>query len=182
MGKSSLPPILIRYKGVFDFQGLYQLISDWLATYEYVTAEEKYLHKPGITAGIDQDIIFKSEKKVTSYIKYDIKITLRLYEMSQSEVMKEGNKVLLTNARLDLVLEGDISTDWQEMFKGKPTEKLGKIKTFAGKLLENVILRREMGGYADVLAYHLWNLQALIKKYLSLQSAWHEYAGYLGGG
>lgn len=114
------------------------------------------------------------EAKVTEFYKYYINVRVHLWEMTEVEVVKEGKKKTLTNARLQIDISGAVEADWQKKFEGSKFKKMLK------NILLNYIWKKEFGSvYGDMLYYRMWNFHALLKKYLDMQTAWNEYAGYL---
>lgn len=168
------PGMTIRYQGLFDFDGLYQAAVDWCKTHRYWFHEPDFKHKVPSPLGAEQEIWWMMDANITDYIKFEIAVEIHLWEMTEVEVIKEGKKKILTNARVQIVISGRITTDWQKKFTGS------KWKDFMKKILENYVWRREISaGYGDMLYYRMNNLHLLFKKYLDMQTAWNEYAGYL---
>lgn len=175
MTKIGLPPVYVRYTGLFDFDALYAAIISWCKDYEYDWHEEIYKHKVPSPRGAEWEFSWEAEKEVTGYIKYKIAMDVHMWDVTEVEVMKEGKKKNLTNARFQLVLKGSVITDWQ-----KKWEK-SKFTRFLGKLYEKHLMRREIEAvYVDALYYRMWDLHAVIKKYFDMQTKWNEYKKYLG--
>lgn len=174
MGKPiTLSKWIIRYNGLFDFDGLYALVTDWAKNYGFIWLETKYKHKVPSPKGAEQEISWKAEKTVTDYVKYEINIEVHTYDCTEVEVESEGKKKPLTNGRIAITIQGKIIPDWQEKFSGsKFVEKIGKVyaKLFMGDI-ESI--------HGDTLHYRILNLHSLIKKYFDMQSKKHAYKGYL---
>ena len=80
----------------------------------------------------------------------------------------------MTSGRLQIDISGVVEADWQKRMEGTKFKKM--LKT----LLTDYIWKKEFTTvYGDMLYYRMWNLHALMKKYLDMQTAWNEYAGYL---
>ncbi|MBI4152038.1 hypothetical protein HY496_03635 [Candidatus Woesearchaeota archaeon] len=177
MSTIPLPPITLRYNGLFDFDGMYAAVVDWAKNYGYLWLEKTYKHKVPSPSGAELEFEWEMTKNVTEYINYKIKITVHTWDTTEVEVDTNGKKNKLTNSRLYMILEGELETDWQKRFenKGKFAKALrgwiGKIKT-----------PEVEGVYADQLYYRIWNLHAMLKKFFDLQSKKHVYKGYLGEG
>ena len=57
MSKSYKMPILyIKYKGFFDFDGLYNAMAEWLRQREYILQEKNYKHKVPSVLGAEEEI------------------------------------------------------------------------------------------------------------------------------
>ena len=169
-----VPPIYIRYEGLFDFEGLYQAAVDWCKSHRYFFEETDFTHKVPSPLGAEQEVWWRMDTNVTEYVKFSMKIIIHLWEMTEVEVVKDGKKKVLTSARVQIEMTGVMDTDWQNKFAGS------RLKKIMGKLLEDYVWRKELSaGYFDMLMYRMWNLHTLFKKYLDMQTAWNEYAGYL---
>lgn len=175
MVEEALNEAIIRYEGLFDWDGLYLAIADWFKRYRFFFHEETYKHKVPSPFGAEQELTWFGEVEVNEYIKLRIRVDFHIWDMTEVEVIKDNKKKLLTNARLEIKLKPYMNVDYQNIFaKSKLTRALGNFynKYAIRRLIES--------GYGDMLAYRTWNLHAYIKKYLDMQTAWHEYAGYLG--
>ncbi len=174
MAPISLPPITLRYSGLFDFDGMYAAIIDWAKNYGYLWLEKSYKHKVLGPSGAEMEFEWEMTKNVTEYISYKITLTVHTWDTMEVEVDVDGKKKKLTNSRLYIVMEGKLETDWQKKFaKSKFAQRLGRwYEKVFGPNLEGI--------YADQLYYRIWNLHALLKKFFDLQSKKHVYKGYLG--
>lgn len=176
MSKQDLPPIIIRYTGLFEFEGIYKIIIDWCKNYGYTWEEETYKHKVPSPRGAEQEFRWIAEKEVTDYLKYKIEMEAHGWDMTEIVMEKDGKKKSLTNARFEIIIKGIVITDWQGKWKK------GRLPQFLGNIYEKFVIRRELDGlYADGLFYRLLSLQTLLKKFFDMQTKWNEYKGYLGG-
>jgi len=165
---------IIRYKGLFDFDGLYNLIVQWMKARRYWFHETKYKHKVPMPTGAEQEITFKGTKDITEYISQEIVIDFHLWDMTEVEVEQAGVKKTLTNARIEIVLTGALNMDIESRYE--------KTKFLLGlrKFLHKYILRPDIDAWADELRYRLYKLHEEIKKFLDMQAKGSEYVGYLG--
>ncbi|HLD33783.1 MAG TPA: hypothetical protein VJB66_03580 [Candidatus Nanoarchaeia archaeon] len=170
-----LPPSLIRYRGLFDWAGLYAAIADWFKHYRFILHEEMYKHKVPSPLGAEQELFWYAEEDVNEFVKFRLEVSFHLWDMTEIEVVKDGKKKLLTNARLEIKLGGKLIFDWQNRFE--KTKFTRALRT----LYIQYIYRRETSSiWGDMLYYRLLGLHAHIKQYLDLQTKWHAYEGYLG--
>jgi len=174
MTKARVPGGVIRYQGLFDFQGLYQAAVDWCKSHRYWFHEETYKHKVPSPLGAEQEMWWKMEAKVTEFFKFYINVKIHLWEMTEVEVIKDGKKKILTNARLQIDMHGYVEADWQKRFEGTRFRKMLK------RIMTEYVWKKEFTTvYGDMLYYRMWNLHTILKKYLDMQTAWNEYEGYL---
>jgi len=175
MGTIVNPKITVRYRGLFDFDGLYSAVIDWAKNYGYMWNEIDYKHKIPSPRGAEQELKWEITKKVTDYIHYKILFNVHVWELTELEVEIDGKKKPLSNARIYIIMTPTLTFDWQKKFtKGKFAQKLGKI-------YRNLVKKKEVESlYNDQLYYRAWNLQAVIKKYFDMQTKKYAYKGYMG--
>ncbi|HLC74881.1 MAG TPA: hypothetical protein VJH88_03420 [Candidatus Nanoarchaeia archaeon] len=173
--KESIPAGVIRFQGLFDWGGLYYHIADWFKRYRYFLFEEMYKHKVPSPFGAEQELYWYGDKEVNEWVRFRIHLDFHLWDMTEVEVIKDGKKKLLTNARIEIKIRGDLIFDWQHKFeKSKFTRMLRD-------LYLGYVWRRETSSvYGDMIYYRMLNLHAYIKKYLDLQTKYHAFKGYLG--
>jgi len=167
-------PIIIRYNGLFDFDGLYAAIIDWCKSYGYIWEENTYKHKVPSAKGAEQEWKWIAEKEVSDYLKYTITFVPHIWDMKELEIEKDGKRKSLTNGRIEIHIQGAAQLDWQNKFSK------GRFAKFLGSMYKRMNRREIENIYIDNLYYRLWNLQALIKKFFDMQTKWHEYKTYLG--
>lgn len=170
-----IPGGTIRYNGLFDFDGLYFAISEWFKKYRYWFHETSYKHKVPNPRGAEQELDVHGELEITDFIKFNISLNIRTWDMTEVEIVKNGQKKLLTKARLQVKLFGKIEYDWQNKFtKNAFTRALFR-------LYYAVFYRKEMTSiWGDMLVYRMFNLHHHIKKYIDMQTQYNAYEGYLG--
>ena len=165
----------LRYNGLFDMDGLYAAVVDWAKTYGFMWLEGSYKHKVPSPRGAKQELEWMLTKNITNYLQHEIKFTIVSWDTTEMEVIVDGKKKMLTNARIDIVIKGFMTYDWQELFKGSNfIEKLGD-------WYRNIIFKKELEGiYNDQCHYRQLDLHAIIKKYFDMQAKKYAYKGYLG--
>jgi len=169
-----VPPLSVRYQGLFDFEGLYQIAVDWAKTHRYWFHEDTYKHKVPSPYGAEQEMWWWMEAKVTEFWKYHIDIKIHLWEMTEVEVVKDGKKKTLTNARIQVDIKAKVIADWQKKFKGT------RFRDVLKRILTSYVWKKDLVSiYLNLLMYRTYNLHTLFKKYLDMQTAWNEYKGYL---
>ena len=160
------PGGIIRYRGLFDWDGLYQAMADWFKRYRFILHEETYKHKVPSPRGAEQELRWIATSDVTDYIRFKIVVDFHLWDMTEVEIVRDGKKKLLTNARIQITLKNTLITDWQNRF-----EKNSFTRMLRG-LWDGYIERRMIeSGYGDIIFYRTWDLHAYIKKYLDMQTA-----------
>ncbi|MFC1801637.1 hypothetical protein ACFLZB_04190 [Nanoarchaeota archaeon] len=169
-----VPCGMIQYTGLFDFDTLYLAVVDWAKAHRYKLDEDTYKHKVPSPKGAEQEMWLRLEKEISEIYMFKISIDFHLWDMTEVEVIKDGRKKTLTNARLQVKISGNLVVDWQNRFEKN------KFTLALRNFLETYVWKRKITSvWGDTLYYRMWNLHSMIKKQLDMQSAWHEYAGYL---
>ena len=174
MSKQSIPPITLRYNGLFDFDGMYAAIIDWAKNYGFKWHEKDYKHKVPSSAGAEQELTWMLEKNVTEYLKFDLIFTVHIWDLTEVKVETGGQPRNLSNARMYIVIKGFVTFNWQGI-----GDKNGKLTRWLGKKYFQLTMKNK-SEYIDQLYYRAWNLHALMKKYFDMQSKKYTYEGYLG--
>jgi len=162
---------LIRYKGVFDFEGLYRMMHAWIINKRFLFHEGRYKDKVSTPFGNELEIEWWAEKKVTEYIKEYIVITFHLWDFSEVEIIKDGKKMKMTKSRMEIVMDCELEMDYTKKFQDK-----GVFAQKLGEFYQNKVLYWEWRiKYADALTYQLYDLHAKVKKYLNDVTASNAY-------
>jgi len=174
MGKTNVPPMTIRYDGLFDCDGLYAAIIDWAKNYNFRWHEPTYKHKVPSKSGAEQEYKWVMDLKVTDYIFYEIELEVHVWDLKEIEVKDKGKTKTLSNAHLYINMSGKVVSNWQNKFKGK--------KIFGqdmGGMYEKFVGVGKVEEHFDLLYYRMINLQALIKTFFNLEAKGHAYKDYL---
>ena len=158
-------PIILKYEGIFDLDGLYKRIIQFFEEMNYEIHEDTYKGKKD-----ELEVAVKPELKMTEYVKYTPAIKIHIMDMKEIEVVKEGKKVKLTQGRARFELKLSMKFDYSGRFKGHPWA--GKLKNFYDKF----IFKKEREAYwEDQLYYHLYKLQTIIKEYMDMETKTNAY-------
>lgn len=164
-------PIIIRYNGVFDFEGLYRMMHAWLVNKRFTFHEDRYKDKVFTPFGNELEIDWTAEKKVTEYVKEYITVYFHLWDFSEAEIIKDGKRLKMTKSRMEIRLDCKLELDY--------TKKFAKAGTFGkrlGEFYQNKVIYWEWRfKYASALVYSLYDFHHKIKKYLELYSDTNAY-------
>jgi len=170
-----LNALTLRYKGVYDFDGLMLLIIEWMKTRRFWFAESVIKHKVLGPFGAEHERKFEGEKKVTDYYMEKMQVVFHLWDATTVEVIEKGVKKELTKARMEIVISGSLVLDYQGRWDKTPFHR--KVREF----FHTYVIKNKMETFwADGLYYRLFKLHALIKDFLDMQAKSHEYEGYMG--
>ena len=175
MPSTPVKKFMLRYDGLFDFDGMYAMVIDWAKNYHYMWHEVSYKHKVPVPTGAEQEFDWQLTKEVTEFIHFTIKIGVHIWDMVDVEVDVDGDKKSLTSGRISIDITPVYGWDWQKKFSGSGfAEKLGAWYT-------GFVYKKEFESvYGDQIHYRAMNLHALFKKYFDMQSKKYEYKKYLG--
>ena len=164
-------PLMLRYKGVFDFDGLYKMMHAWLISKRFEFHETNYKDKVSTPFGNELEVKWTGEKKVNEFVKQKIVIEFHLWDFAEVEVIKDGRKMKMTKSRMEIKFTPSLLLDYNEKFtKGNGFEKaLGRF------YVDKVIYWDWQFKYAGNLESATYDLHTRVKKYLNLDSAFNAY-------
>jgi hypothetical protein len=98
-----------------------------------------------------------------------------LWEITEVEVVKAGVKKVLTNARLEIKMDGNLEIDWQKRMASST------FWTIVSDWYHKYVIRKEIETiWYDTMYYRLQRLHKVIKDYLDMEAKGYAYEGYLG--
>lgn len=163
-------PMRIKYYGLFDWEGLYRLIFNWMQDKEYFYEEPSYQHKVPSPLGAEQKIRMSGWRKTTEQMREWIFLYIHFFEMREVEVIKDGKKQKLIKARVYIEITGRFELDYQERWK--QTYLGAYLKDFYDKYL---IKKHAELMFWDRLYYRIYKLNGEIKQFLDMQARENAY-------
>ncbi|MBN1502407.1 hypothetical protein JW930_02590 [Candidatus Woesearchaeota archaeon] len=156
---------IIHYTGIFDFDGLYKLITQWMKHRDWDIFEPEVKHKEPYR-------VYKlyGRKKVTFYAMLTMKIELWLQNAREVEVIQQGQKKSLTEAKMKIIVNGGYITDYDGDFEKGPG-----LKKFEAFLNNYVMYHDILLKYFDYMDYYLYDFMQDVKKFLGMETATHAY-------
>lgn len=159
--------IMVRYKGLYDYEGLYMLIRDWFDEHRYDFMEPLYKDKVSGPFGNEVEHKMDCELKVNEFIKFHIYIETHFYDVKEFEGELRGEKKLITDGKFSMWLSGWVEFDYSDKFKNH-----SKLLDF---LVDWLLKRYFEVKYYDVLTYDIYGLQSQIKKFLRMDASHDAY-------
>lgn len=164
-------PLFVRFKGVFDFEGLYRMMHAWLINKRFLFHEDRYKDKVWTPFGNELEIEWTAEKKVTEYVKEFIVVKFHLWDFAEVEIIQQGKKVKMTKSRMEIKFDAKLQLDYTQKFQNK-----GIFAQKLGEFYQNKVIYWDWRiKYADTLTYSMYDLHAKVKKYLNEISASNAY-------
>lgn len=157
--------MMVKFRGNFDFNGLYELLFGWLRDRHYRPVEKKHKEKAG-GEGREVEIDIEGELEVTEYINYMVGFSIHVWDMKTVEVKEGETTKKMDWGRLEVKLKGHVVMDPKNKIPSK-TGILGAMDTF----LKKVALWREIEFmHDDHLMSTVGKVQVLVKKFLNMDS------------
>ena len=156
---------IIKYRGIFDFDGLYKFITKWIKDNDFDFQESKLVDKPPY-----QIYKFVGRKKANYYAMFLITPEIWLWEAKSVEIIKDGKKKTLTEARMKIIINGGYILDYDGDFEKSPGLK--KLEKF---LFNKIMYHDTLLKYFDYFDYYLYDFMTDVKKYLEMETASNAY-------
>ena len=164
--ESKMPPWRLKFNGIFDFDGLYKVMYNWFNGMSFYFEEGLYKHKVPTPAGAEQDIEWSGWRKITEYTKYWIRLYIKLYDMKEIIVIKDGQKKKLTKARLMIEFYPSVELDYQARFS-KENRLALQLQDFYHKF---IIKKNIQNIWEDQIWYYTLKLYTIIKEYMDFEA------------
>jgi hypothetical protein len=160
------PALTLKFKGVFDYQGLCIFIVNWLKDRNYEVIEQTHKHKMSCPHGFEIERVFNGERKVDDYYMYKYDVKLYLLDAHEVDAVKNGKPVRLWNARMEVKLGFDVVCDYANRWEKTPFTR--KLHNF---YCEYIIKKEIIIKHADSQYYKLLSLHTKIKEFLGMETA-----------
>lgn len=158
---------IIRFKGVFDWQGLYRLTRMWIEHNHYVFNEKRYKHK-----GDEVEVDLYGERKLDEMHKYDLYVHFHIWHLRDIEVV-EGTKTLKRNEGiLHIEMHSVLRLDWTNRF-----QEGGKLNKMLYRWWK-VVQKNEINAkYLEPMSIDLYKFHTDIKTFLNMTTDANYYGG-----
>lgn len=145
--------IYVRHKGFFDFNKLLREIKGWFASNYFKHGESKHKYKAA-----DREVEFWGEIKINDYVRYRMDVSVKVWDMKDVEVIRDGQKSASNEGRLQVVINGKAQLDWIKRFGG--SKFLQGVHDFYQKFIVHRSIERQWVG---PLVGKMYSLQKTIK-------------------
>jgi hypothetical protein len=141
-----------KYEGVFDLNRLYSEMSGWISENNYDFEEKEHSDKKK-DKGQEIKYVFLGEKKVTDYIKYNVKVEIFAVEINK---MSEN----LVSGKLNIVFNANVELDYKNKWG------ITRMSKFFFNIYNNYLMKGEIGDHMGKLYDETVDLQDLAKDVL----------------
>lgn len=151
----------IKYTGFFDINELTRMIDLYFRTKAYdkrVIRDEEHVYK-------DHKFIhiwWEPYKKITDYIKFEVRIWVNIANVTQVTKEIDGVKTKLNKGEFDVRLDGFLITDYENRWEQKP------LYFFFRTIFDKFIYKMQMAKYEALIKEHVMELKAEIASFLNL--------------
>ena len=155
----------IKHVGIFNIDGLFHMIRDWIEHQDYDFHEKSVKHKLPSPAGWEEEYEWLGTKKITEYIKFEIDVFMHLYNIREVEVVKEGQKQTLYQGSIEIWLRPHVVNDYGDRFTGN------KFLKGLQDWLNEYVFKHELDDvWEDEAYYRCLKLHRAIKEYLDFET------------
>ncbi|MFA6073221.1 MAG: hypothetical protein WC758_03850 [Candidatus Woesearchaeota archaeon] len=161
--------IEIRYKGIYDLEGIYKTIRGWLDSNRYDYMEKIHKDKQTNPWGNEVEWEMVPCRKVDGFIMFYIYIRTKFYDVKEFSSVVHGHKRNVTDGRFWIEITGVVEYDYG-----------GNFSSEFGKKLLNLIIKKIFKKYFRIY-YHerlkadIYKLHNEIKEFMKLETAYNAY-------
>ena len=165
----ALWPAHIRYKGVFDFQGLYKMMARWLKSRRFEFHENLYRLR-----GPELVIRWYADRKKNPFGRQIIEIDIDIRGYEEVEAVVNGVKKKLVSGRMTINFDAKVELAYPDIFGGKKwnSDLERKLLYF----LRNFVVKRDVELlYIDALYYEIYKLHNEVREYMKFNARGNLY-------
>ena len=111
-------PIRIRYRGLYDYDGLLSLLRGLYSSMKIDIKEPKFKYKMKGT-GAEVEFKFEGDRKVTHYVKVFLYVEGHFWDVDPKEMTINGRKVVRSGGKIEIVLNAAYQLDFAKKFQEK---------------------------------------------------------------
>lgn len=151
----------ISYNGFFKATELYQLIDNFLRekgydkreirNQEHVTREGKYV-----------ELEIEPWKKITDYANTKIRVEIKMFNLTESVVSRDGKKEKLNKGKLHIRFDAYLETDYEHRWESRP------VYLFIRTVFDKYIYASYTHQFEGEVAENTQELYDVVKGFLNL--------------
>jgi hypothetical protein len=152
----------LKHKGFFNYSELYTFCYNWLKDEGYNVSEDEYVEKIAGN-GKEIQIKWKASKKVSDYVKNEIKAEWHILGLSDAEVQIDGRKEKTNKGDLKISVVANILKDYESKWDDSP------VLRFMRDVYDKYIIRETIKKYEDRLEDKAQDFIEQTKSFLNLE-------------
>ena len=169
-------PAYLSYKGVWDMQDLYESMIDFFLRRKYKFQEKRYKHKHPSPFGCERQYTWAFWRNENDYIQIKYEVYMHTYDTHDIEVITPGGeKKTYLKGRMYFEIKAFTVTDYEKRWDENKFYK--HLKDFYSKY---VIRKNYTQGWNPKRRYEMYELVALIKNKLKMESQEYEHRNFAG--
>lgn len=153
----------VKWKGLFHFKDTYTFLYRWLEDEDYNIEEQKYLEEVEGGAKKKIEINWVAEKKLSDYFKIQLKLSWRILGMKDVEVEKDGERVKMNDASIEIKVKGVLVKDYESTWETNPLMK------FLRGVYEKFIIEGRVEKYEKKVFGEVNDTTEQIKAFLAIE-------------
>lgn len=162
--------LLIKYKGLYDYGGLYKFMRAWLEKNQYWVNEDRYKDKLYTAFGTEIEPKWSAWRKINEYVKWNVGVEFHLWDAKDVEVVENDVKKTMTTGRMTITLSANVEFDYAGIFAKK-----GKFVEFLGNAYKKLRHRELEAIYVQGLEDEVNMFQKEIQNYLNMHGKEDAY-------
>lgn len=153
----------LKHKGFFNYSDYYNFCYNWLKDEGYSIAEDEYTEK---LAGNGKEIVikWKATKKISDYLKNEIKVEWHILGLTDAEAQMEGKTVKTNKGEVKITVTATLIRDYESRWDTSPTMR------FMRDVYDRYIIRESVKKYEDRLEDKAKDYIEQLKSFLNLES------------
>lgn len=164
--KNELDGFVIKHKGLFDYDGLYQMMIAWFKHYLYEFHEDRYKDKTFTALGPEIEPKWKAEKKKDEYVMYTLKVVWHIWEGKDVDAQLNGSKKRLCTGRVIIDVSGEVNLNYAKIFPEK---------SWLHNVFKKLRMRELQQKYLQNAQDEMNKLQTEMKKFLNHPGKYDAY-------
>jgi len=159
--KDKITESKVKHTGLFDFREIYSFIYTLLTDMEYSVEEKGYTEK---TKGDQKEleVNWLAKRKISDYFRFQIKIDIKTYRMTNADAVKDGVKVSMNKGDFEVKFAAFLERDYENRW-----ENTSFIKFLRG-LYERYVIKSTIEGYHAQLENEFNDLANQTKAFLDM--------------
>jgi hypothetical protein len=153
---------IVEYKGLINVEDLYKLIDKWFRDHGY-DKNEIWSYEEIYEDGKQITLKIQPYKKISDYIRIEIRITATLKKLNEVILEKKGLKIKTMKGEARFVFDTFIITDYGGHWETRP------LYFFMKTVAEKFLYKSYIDNYNDLLLKDKDDIKREIRKFLNMQ-------------
>jgi hypothetical protein len=106
----------------------------------------------------------ETDRKLNNYVKYFMNVELKITDMKDVEVVRNGEKLKMQHGRVQATVGGKFQLDWQKQFDGN------KFLKALEHFYHNILINTRIEDHYGYIGIRIDRLQSRIKQVLGTET------------